>query len=94
MPDAREFELISVFFKVFGDATRAKILWALHERELCGCDLAELLSMSKSAISHQLSYLRQNRLVSARRSGKSVFYSLADDHIKNILEVGREHINE
>ncbi|MDR3185276.1 MAG: metalloregulator ArsR/SmtB family transcription factor [Christensenellaceae bacterium] len=94
MPQEREFENLELFFKVFGDRTRVKIIWALDEHEMCVCDLAVLLNMTKSAISHQLSYLRQNRLVNSRRDGKVIFYSLSDGHIKSIFEAGREHINE
>lgn len=82
------------FFKVFGDSTRIKILWALDRSEMCVCDLAVLLNMTKSAISHQLKTLRQEKLVKYRRDGKIVYYSLLDDHVKNILEIGLEHIGE
>ncbi len=82
------------FFKVFGDSTRVRILWALDKNEMCVCDLAYLLDMTKSAVSHQLKVLRTSNLVSWRREGKNVFYSLADDHVKDILEKGLEHINE
>ncbi|MDR1906585.1 MAG: metalloregulator ArsR/SmtB family transcription factor [Clostridiales bacterium] len=94
MPENEEFNRLSVFFKVFGDSTRVKILWALDEHEMCVCDLAVLLNTTKSAVSHQLSYLKQTHLVRFRKEGKVVFYSLADEHIKNIFEAGREHINE
>ncbi|MDR0425785.1 MAG: metalloregulator ArsR/SmtB family transcription factor [Clostridiales bacterium] len=89
-----EYIQLAAFYKVFGDPTRLKILWALDESELCVCAIAELLSMSKSAVSHQLAYLRQNRLVSFRREGKTAYYRLADDHIKMILDAGTDHINE
>lgn len=82
------------FFKVFGDSTRTKILWALDEDELCVCDLAFLLNMTKSAISHQLKSLRVANLVKFRKEGKVVYYSLADDHVRQILEKGIEHIQE
>ncbi|MDR2091098.1 MAG: metalloregulator ArsR/SmtB family transcription factor [Clostridiales bacterium] len=94
MPLDDEFNRLSTFFKVFGDSTRAKIIFALDEHEMCVCDLAVLLNMSKSAVSHQLAYLKQTNLVNYRREGKTVVYSLADDHIKTIFESGREHINE
>ncbi|MDR3263106.1 MAG: metalloregulator ArsR/SmtB family transcription factor [Clostridiales bacterium] len=94
MPDDDKFNRLSVFFKVFGDSTRIKIIWALDEHEMCVCDLAVLLNTTKSAISHQLGYLKQTHLVNFRREGKVVFYSLADDHIKMIFESGREHIEE
>ena len=82
------------FFKMFADPTRAKILWALDQSELCVCDLGEVLGMSKSAVSHQLGTLRKAHLVKFRREGKNVFYSLKDEHVKSILEVGMEHIQE
>lgn len=94
MPDENELYDLSDFFKILGDSTRAKIIWALDESEMCVCDLAVLLNMTKSAISHQLSSLRQANLVKYRREGKNVFYSLADDHIKAIFEKGLEHIKE
>jgi ArsR family transcriptional regulator, lead/cadmium/zinc/bismuth-responsive transcriptional repressor len=94
MPDETELYDLSDFFKILGDSTRAKIICALDENELCVCDLAVLLGMTKSAISHQLSILRQNNLVKNRREGKVVYYSLADDHIKEIFEKGLEHIRE
>lgn len=82
------------FYKVFGDATRVRILCALLESELCVCDLAELLEMTQSAISHQLRVLKQAKLVKNRRDGKTVFYSLADGHIQTIINQGMEHIAE
>ncbi|MEG1537646.1 MAG: metalloregulator ArsR/SmtB family transcription factor [Clostridiales bacterium] len=82
------------FFKVLGDSTRTKIMWALDEHELCVCDLAVLLNMTKSAISHQLSSLRAANLVKFHRDGKVVYYSLADDHVQQIFEKGLEHIRE
>ncbi|MDR0314652.1 MAG: metalloregulator ArsR/SmtB family transcription factor [Oscillospiraceae bacterium] len=82
------------FFKVFGDSTRVKILTALDKSEMCVCDLAVLLNMTKSAVSHQLKSLRTAKLVTSRRDGKNIFYSLADDHVKDIIEKGLEHINE
>ena len=94
MPDETELYDLSDFFKILGDSTRAKIICALDQNELCVCDLAVLLGMTKSAISHQLSILRQNNLVKNRREGKVVYYSLADDHIKEIYEKGLEHIRE
>ena len=81
-------------FKLFGDSTRMKILFALMESELCVCAIAELLGMTQSAISHQLKILKQNKLVKSRREGKSVFYSLADDHVRTIIAQGQEHIEE
>ncbi len=82
------------FYKVFGDATRVKILCVLLESEMCVCDLAELLGMTQSAISHQLRVLKQMKLVKNRREGKTVYYSLADGHIQAIISQGMEHIQE
>ena len=81
-------------FKVFGDSTRIKILWALDEAEMCVCDIAVLLNMTQSAISHQLRVLRQARLIKNRKDGKVVFYSLEDEHIKQIFNQALIHINE
>ena len=81
-------------YKVFGDTTRVKILFALFESEMCVCAIAELLGMTQSAISHQLSILRRNKLVSTRREGKTIYYSLADGHVATILDCGMEHLNE
>lgn len=94
MPDDGLLSDLADFYKVFGDATRVKILCVLLESEMCVCDLAELLGMTQSAISHQLRILKQNKLVKSRREGKSVFYSLADDHVRTIVDQGREHIEE
>ena len=94
MMNGETFERLSGFFKVFGDTTRMKIIWALDQDELCVCDLANILSMTKSAVSHQLATLRNARLVKYRREGKTVFYSLADGHVKCIMESGLEHISE
>lgn len=94
MPPDDELYDLSDFFKVFGDSTRIKIMWALDESEMCVCDLAVLLNMTKSAISHQLKSLRAANLVKYRKEGKVVFYSLQDDHVKAILEKGLEHIRE
>ena len=85
---------LSELFKVFGDSTRIRILWALSEGDMCVCDLAELLEMGQSAISHQLRLLRQARLVRYRREGKSSIYSLDDDHVKQIFALGFSHIQE
>ncbi len=85
---------MSELFKVFGDSTRVRILAGLFQEELCVCDIADLLHMTKSAISHQLRILRTSRLVKARKEGKEVFYSLADDHVKEIFEMMLEHIHE
>ena len=85
---------LSDLFKLFGDTTRIKILFSLFESEMCVCAIAELLGMTQSAISHQLRILKQSQLVKSRRDGKSVFYSLADDHVRSIIDMGREHIEE
>lgn len=94
MPDRQVFYDLSDLFKMFSDGTRLQILYALKCAEMCVCDLAELLGMTKSAISHQLKSLRLANLVKFRKQGKSVFYSLADEHVKEIFETGLEHINE
>ena len=85
---------LAELFKVFGDSTRIRILFVLFEAEVCVCDLAEALSMTQSAISHQRSILKRNKLVMSRREGKSMFYSLADDHVRTIVSQGMEHIEE
>ena len=92
MPEETELYDLAELFKVFGDSTRMRILFVLFEAEVCVCDLAEALNMTQSAISHQLRILKQNKLVKSRREGKSVFYSLADDHVRTIVDQGREHI--
>ncbi len=94
MPKEDDLYDLADFFKIFGDSTRVKIIWALDEQEMCVCDLAVLLNMTKSAISHQLKTLRQADLVKYRREGKVVYYSLKDDHVKDIFEKGMEHIKE
>lgn len=94
MPEETELYDLAELFKVFGDSTRIRILFVLFEAEVCVCDLAEALHMTQSAISHQLKILKQSRLVKSRREGKSVFYSLADDHVRSIIDQGREHIEE
>ena len=94
MPDDETLYDLSDFFKMLGDSTRVKIMWALDENEMCVCDIAALLNMSKSAISHQLKSLRQADLVKFRRDGKVVYYSLKDDHVRDIFEKGMEHIKE
>ena len=82
------------FYKIFGDTTRVKILYALDKSELCVCDISALLGMSLSAVSHQLRALRESDLVRTKRDGKVIYYSLADEHVKSILECGIEHIKE
>lgn len=94
MPGEQELLNLSEFFRVFGDSTRIKILYALSQSEMCVCDIATLLQMGQSAISHQLRVLKQMRLVTFRRDGKTVFYRLADAHIETILAQGMEHISE
>lgn len=89
-----KIEALAEFYKVFGDATRIKILLALYEKELCVCDIATQLDMTQSAISHQLKVLKQMKLVKNRREGKSIFYALADSHVSTIIAQGREHIEE
>jgi len=85
---------LSELFKVFGDSTRIRILNCLFASEMCVCDIATLLNMTQSAISHQLSVLKKNKLVKSRREGKTVFYSLADSHVRAILDQGVEHVTE
>mgnify|MGYP002512438253 CR=1 FL=1 len=94
MPSENELYDLAELFKVFGDSTRIRILFVLFEAEVCVCDLAEALNMTQSAISHQLKILKQNKLVKNRREGKSVFYSLADGHVRTIIAQGIEHIGE
>lgn len=91
---AEEYTRLAELLKLFGDPTRVKLLHALELRELCVCDLAELLCVTKSAVSHQLKALRLANLVKFRREGQVVYYSLADDHVRAILETGFEHIRE
>ncbi len=94
MPCEEEIYDVSELFRVLGDLTRAKILFALSQREMCVCDIAEVLGMTQSAISHQLRVLKQARLVRYRREGKAVSYSIADHHVKTILSMGIEHVAE
>lgn len=94
MPQEETLYDLAELFKVFGDTTRIKILWALDECEMCVCDIAVLLNMTQSAISHQLRVLKQANLVKYRREGKIVFYSLEDEHIKLIFDQGLVHISE
>lgn len=94
MPQEESLYDLAELFKVFGDSTRIKILWALDKAEMCVCDIAVLLNMTQSAISHQLRILKQAHLVKNRREGKIVYYSLIDDHVKQIFDQGLEHINE
>lgn len=94
MPQEDALYDLAELFKVFGDSTRIRILYVLFEAEVCVCDLAQVLNMTQSAISHQLKILKQSKLVKSRREGKSVFYSLADGHVRTIIAQGREHIEE
>jgi ArsR family transcriptional regulator len=94
MPEGNAFQELSKLYKMFADNTRLKILWALSCEDMCVCDLAVLLDMTQSAISHQLKSLRLSNLVKYNKKGKVVYYSLADDHIKDIFEKGFEHIHE
>ena len=94
MPEEDVLYDLAELFKVFGDSTRVRILYALFEADICVCDLAELLGMTQSAISHQLKILKQAKLVKSRRDGKSVIYSLSDDHVRTIINCGIEHIEE
>lgn len=94
MPDEDSLFELSELFKVFGDSTRIRILYCLFESEMCVCDIATLLNMTQSAISHQLSVLKKSKLVKSRRSGKTVFYSLADGHVHAIINQGMEHVKE
>jgi len=94
MPDEDELYDLAELFKVFGDSTRIKILFALFEEEMCVCDIADTLNMTQSAISHQLRILKQSKLVGNRREGKSVIYFLADDHVRTIIDQGLNHIEE
>jgi ArsR family transcriptional regulator len=94
MPDQNTLYDLSDFFKVLGDSTRVSILFAIDGEPMCVCDIAALLGMTKSAVSHQLKILRQSSLVTYRKVGKNVFYSLADDHVRDIIEKALDHINE
>ena len=92
MPDEEVLYDLAELFKIFGDSTRVKILYVLSAAEMCVCDIAQLLGMTQSAISHQLRALKQSKLVKYRREGKTIFYALADDHVRTILAMGMDHI--
>lgn len=92
MPEEDTFNKIAEFFKILGDTTRTKILFALDLNEMCVCDIANVLNMSKSSISHQLGTLRRMNIVKCRKEGKEVYYTLDDNHIKEVFEVALEHI--
>ena len=94
MPDSELIFELADLFKVFGDTTRIKIMYALSEDEMCVCAISELLGMTQSAISHQLKTLKDAELVASRRDGKTIYYRLADDHVKSIIAQGYEHITE
>lgn len=94
LPDEDKLYDLAELFKVFGDSTRIKILFALFEEEMCVCDIADSLNMTQSAISHQLRILKQTKLVGNRREGKQVIYFLADDHVRTIIDQGISHIEE
>lgn len=94
LPDEDEMNDLAELFKIFGDVTRIRILFALFSAERSVNEIAEILDMTQSAVSHQLKILRQSKLVAARRDGKQIFYSLADEHVHTIIRVGREHIEE
>ncbi len=94
MPDEERLYDLAELFKVFGDTTRIRILYVLFESEMCVCDIAALLNMTQSAISHQLRLLKQARLVRSRREGKTVYYFLDDDHVRTVIGQGMDHISE
>lgn len=94
MPEDETLYDLADFFKIFGDSTRMSILFAIDKAPMCVCGIAELLGMTKSAVSHQLKILRQSSLVKHKKVGKNVYYSLADDHVRDIIEKALDHINE
>lgn len=91
--EEKELENLTTLFKILGDSTRTKILWILDHHEMCVCDIANVLNMTKSSISHQLAILREAGIVRFRRNGKEVYYTLDDEHISRLYEIGLEHIN-
>ena len=93
-PDEVTLLKLSEVFKLIGDLTRIKILWCLDNNEMCVCDIANVLNMSKSSISHQLGTLRRSGIVKCRKVGKEVFYSLDDEHVREIYQIGKQHIEE
>lgn len=93
MPKEETFTKLAKLFKLIGDTTRCKILFALDQNEMCVCDLANVLNMTKSSISHQLAVLRRSGVVKCRKSGKEVYYTLDDEHIVQLFEIGLEHIH-
>ena len=94
LPDEENQYELAELFSMFADTTRIRILYALFEAEMCVCDLANLLGMTQSAISHQLALLKRAKLIRPRREGRAVFYSLADGHVRTMLDQGMEHVNE
>lgn len=92
MPEGNVFNKLAEFFKILGDTTRARILFALDQNEMCVCDIANVIGMSKSSISHQLGTLRRSGIVKCRKEGKEVYYMLDDDHVKGLFELGIKHI--
>ncbi|MCR5213602.1 MAG: metalloregulator ArsR/SmtB family transcription factor [Eubacterium sp.] len=94
MPDDEYLYDLAELFKIFGDSTRVKILYSLFDDELCVNDIAMVLNLSQSSVSHQLKILKQSKLVKFRRDGKSIYYSLDDDHVRSILDLGMEHLEE
>ena len=94
MPSEDTLYDLTELFRIFGDSTHIHILYVLFEAEMCVCDIAMLLGLTQSAVSHQLRALKNARLVKSRRDGKTVFYSLADDHVKTIIDQGLEHVSE
>ena len=94
MPGEDTLYDLTELFRIFGDSTRIRILYVLFEAEMCVCDISETLGMSMSAVSHQLRMLRDAHLVTSRREGRSIYYSLCDDHVKTVLETALEHVGE
>lgn len=93
LPSTTTFENLAKLFKLIGDPTRCRILFALDNEEMCVCDIANVLKMTKSAVAHQLRLLRQSQIVKTRKSGKEVYYTLDDEHIQKLFEIALEHIN-
>ena len=94
MPDEDTFDVLINFYKLIADSTRAKILFVLDQHEMCVCDIANSLGMTKSAVSHQLKLLREQNVIKARRDGKEVFYTLIDNHVTKVFEIALEHVKE
>ena len=94
LPEGDALQDLADLFKLFGDNTRIRILWALSESEMCVCDICATLKMKQPAVSHQLKNLKQSRIVKSRRDGKVIYYSLDDEHIRRLLDLGMEHLGE